>query len=138
MILTTLIVGQDPQHMKLGVANHEFPDWEEHCMKNDNYCGADLSCKYLNQLKHRKEDFFDFIPVRSEQEAVEQVKLGKMWGYLSFPVNYSQYVGFRSAHGLYADNETLDNSIVKVKLDMSRKKKTIIIFLNVYNCLLNY
>lgn len=122
MILTTMIVGHDPHHMTLGVANKEFPDWEERCMKNaDTSCGADLSCRYLNELIHRKKDFFDLVAVKSEEEALEQVKLGKMWGYLSFPDNYTQHVGFRGAHGLYADNETLEGSIIKLKLDMSRE-----------------
>jgi len=123
MILTSLIVGQDPQHMRFGVANHEFPDWQERCSKDlqSNVCGADLSCRYLNQLKYSNQDFFDLVPVEAESDAVDEVRLGKMWGYISFPANYSADVGYRSAHGLYADNETLEGSIVKLRLDMSRK-----------------
>lgn len=130
MVLTTMIVGQDPRYMRVGVANHEFPDWPTRCaMDNHTTCGADLSCRLLKKLTDDNEDFFDLVPVKSEAEAVAEVNLGKMWGYISFPANYSEYVSYRGAHGVYADEDTLEGSIVKVRLDMSRKS---CVYLNSY------
>ncbi|CAL8072809.1 unnamed protein product [Orchesella dallaii] len=140
MILTSLIVGQDPQHMRFGVANHEFSGWEERCSKDlkSNVCGADLSCRYLNQLKYQNGDFFDLVPVEKESDAVDEVRLGKMWGYISFPENYSEYVGLRSGHGLFADNETLEGSIVKLRLDMSHYLAGVFMINNLFSSFQEY
>jgi len=59
-------------------------------------------------------------------ESVEQAKayvsLGKSWGYINFPVNFSQHFGDLVMARQYSLNETIQGSRVPIKLDYSRKK----------------
>jgi hypothetical protein len=59
--------------------------------------------------------------MRSEEEALENVKNGKTWGYISFPKNYSEHLADRIVAGKFAENDTLAGSVVRLRLDMSRK-----------------
>ncbi len=42
-----------------------------------------------------------------------------MWGYISFPSNFSEAMIERGIAGNLADNETLQASRIKIKMDMS-------------------
>jgi hypothetical protein len=59
------------------------------------------------------------VPMSSEQEALESVKIGNTWGYVVFPSNYSRRLENRVVTGNFPDNETLLESNIKIRLDMS-------------------
>lgn len=124
MLLTTLIVGSDPDFMRLGVVNHETPNWKDDCASLnysvDNPCGLNLSCKFLDQLKYHTKDSFELVSVKSEVNAVEQVKRGQLWGFMSIPEDYSEHVKLRKSYGLYPDDESLNGSVITLRLDNSR------------------
>jgi hypothetical protein len=59
--------------------------------------------------------------VYSEEEAVEEIQAGRLWGYMSVPENYSQHMGDRALSRNYATNETIDGTTISFRMDMSRK-----------------
>jgi len=100
-----------------------------------------LSCTFLNMLPqhsivlvktvlvfiasgkvelHLKFIFFiQKLPMKDEISAELNVRSGHIWGYLTFPHNYSSYLIERAIEGNFATNETIDGSRILVKLDMS-------------------
>lgn len=57
----------------------------------------------------------------SEDVALEQVQKGDLWGYISFPANYSQAIFDRILSGGDPTNETLENSLISFEMDMTSK-----------------
>jgi hypothetical protein len=57
------------------------------------------------------------------EEALEDVRSGKLWGYMSFPQNYTQHSLDRAVAGRFAENESISESTIEFRLDMSRKLK---------------
>lgn len=100
-----------------------------------------LSCQYIKSLPNNiinpvsllsAYQKFDFttsshcfqIAVTTKEQALSDVKTGKIWGYMSFPNNFSNHLIDRAAANIFADNETLDGSTITLQLDHSRKSVT--------------
>lgn len=60
----------------------------------------------------------------SPEKAIDAVKVGDAWGALYFTENFTDALVARMALGRDSDDETLDQSEVRVWLDMSSKKLT--------------
>lgn len=77
-----------------------------------------LSCRYLSHLNSTiiKEYYPD------AGSAVEAVRLGKAWGAIYFTENFTDALVARMALGREADDETLDQSEIRVWLDMSNQQ----------------
>lgn len=72
--------------------------------------------------------FFFFLCVLQDyyetpEEAIDAVKTGDAWGALYFTENFTDALVARMALGRESDDETLDQSEVRVWLDMSSKYK---------------
>jgi hypothetical protein len=59
------------------------------------------------------------IAVATAEQALYDVQIGKLWGYMEFPANYSQNLVNRGLEGIWADNATLDLSTISLRMDYS-------------------
>ncbi|ODM87848.1 ABC transporter G family member 23 [Orchesella cincta] len=118
--LTALTIGYDVKDMSIGVINNEFPNWLEECGTEERGCSSGnlegLSCRYLNSLP---KDTLNLIPYTTKEEAVDDVHRGNLWGILTIPANYSKHIIDRSTAGNFAENDTLEGTILRTHLDMS-------------------
>ncbi|XP_044262651.1 ABC transporter G family member 20 isoform X2 [Tribolium madens] len=127
VILFCLAIGRDPTGLKLAIVNHE----KNYTNQSYQECSFDygckfsyLSCRYLNNLRNStivKEYYPD------PEAAVHAVKQGHAWGALYFTENFTDALVARMALGKDADPETLDQSEVRVWLDMSNQQIGIIL-----------
>lgn len=65
--------------------------------------------------------------------AIDAVRTGDAWGALYFTENFTDALVARMALGRESDDETLDQSEVRVWLDMSSKYRTTNSYSNKYN-----
>lgn len=57
----------------------------------------------------------------TKEQALDAVRMGEAWGALYFTENFTDALVARMALGQSSDNETLDQSEIRVWLDMSSK-----------------
>lgn len=55
----------------------------------------------------------------SVTKAIEDVRLGKLFGYMAFPQNYSLHMVNRGMLGKLSDNLTIEGSTIAVQGDFS-------------------
>ncbi|XP_017780576.1 PREDICTED: ABC transporter G family member 20 isoform X1 [Nicrophorus vespilloides] len=127
VILFCLAIGRDPTGLKIAVVNHETNYTNLTYQSCDYEMGckfSHLSCRYLDNLKNGtiiKEYYPD------PQSAQMAVRTGNAWGALYFTENFTDALVARMALGKDADDETLDQSEVRVWLDMSNQQIGIIL-----------
>lgn len=63
--------------------------------------------------------FYTQMPFKSKSDAFEAVSEGRIWGFVNIPNNYTEYMKERMLTKLYADNDTLDGTIIGIHMDMS-------------------
>ncbi|XP_031785392.1 ABC transporter G family member 23 isoform X1 [Nasonia vitripennis] len=119
VILFCLAIGRDPTGLKLAIVNHEM-NWEnKSCPVSEDCTFTYLSCRYLKFLDNEtmiKEYYPD------PESAREAVRRGKAWGTLYFTENFTDALVARMLLGKEADEETLDQSEIRVWLDMSNQQ----------------
>nr|CAD7197218.1 unnamed protein product [Timema douglasi] len=138
VILFCLAVGRDPYGLKLAIVNHDMNSTDQECsdiVSSGNCSFQALSCHYLRHLKDPtiiKQSSFnttsesanyateEFYP--TQESANEAVRRGKAWGALYFTENFTDALVARIHLQEYADEETLDQSGIKVWLDMSNQQ----------------
>lgn len=119
VILFCLAIGRDPQGLKLAIVNHEKNYTNMTYQECDFPYGCkftNLSCRYLQNLKNST---IDKVYYPDPDSAVEAVRKGEAWGALYFTENFTDALVARMALGKDSDAETLDQSEVRVWLDMS-------------------
>ncbi|KAK0087540.1 hypothetical protein PV325_000790 [Microctonus aethiopoides] len=119
VILFCLAIGRDPTGLKLAIVNHEM-NWEtKFCPVAHNCSFTNLSCRYLNFLNNDTmiKEYYE-----TPDLAIEAVKRGNAWGTLYFTENFTDALLARMALGREADEETLDQSEIRVWLDMSNQQ----------------
>lgn len=119
VILFCLAIGRDPTGLHLAIVNQEM-NWETmECPVRHNCSYKQLSCRYLDALPKETiiQDFYN-----DTESAIDAVKSGDAWGVIFFNRNFSDTLLTRMALGKQADNETLDESDVRVWLDMSNQQ----------------
>lgn len=77
-----------------------------------------MGCRYLHHLNHSviKNYYTDL------EDAKEAVRVGSAWGALYITDNFTDAFTARAALGRDADEETIDQSEIKVWLDMSNQQ----------------
>ncbi|XP_030371527.1 ABC transporter G family member 23 isoform X2 [Scaptodrosophila lebanonensis] len=117
VILFCLAIGRDPQGLNLAIVNEEMNNsktcyWEDGCHFNN------LGCRYLNHLNSSvvKTYYTDL------EDAKAAVRRGKAWGALYISENFTDAFTARAALGRDSDEETIEQSEVKVWLDMSNQQ----------------
>nr|CAD7450908.1 unnamed protein product [Timema bartmani]CAD7464386.1 unnamed protein product [Timema tahoe] len=118
VILFCLAIGRDPSGLHLGIVNHELNSTGQYCPVMGNCSFQLLSCQYLQYLKNSTiiKDYYD-----TTENALDAVRSGNAWGVLYFTENFTDALVARMGLGQYADEETLDQSEIRVWLDMSSK-----------------
>lgn len=116
VILFCLAIGRDPTGLKLAVANLEMNETSCYYEKGCHFTG--LSCRYLDHLNDSIEK--EYYP--TAELAIAAVESGNAWGAMYFTENFTDALVARMALGREADEETLDQSEIRVWLDMSNQQ----------------
>ncbi|XP_065372469.1 ABC transporter G family member 23 isoform X2 [Calliphora vicina] len=117
VILFCLAIGRDPTGLNIAIVNHEMNNTEI-CYWDDGCHFSNLGCRYLNHLNHSvvKTYYSDL------EDAKEAVRLGNAWGAIYITENFTDAFTARAALGRDSDDETIDQSEIKVWLDMSNQQ----------------
>ncbi|XP_018561471.1 ABC transporter G family member 20 isoform X2 [Anoplophora glabripennis] len=127
VILFCLAIGGDPKGLKLAIVNHEanYTNLTHQGCHYEKGCKfGNLSCRYLDTLNTStivKQYYAD------PELAKMAVRRGEAWGALYFTENFTDALVARMALGKDADQETLEQSEVRVWLDMSNQQIGIIL-----------
>ncbi|XP_014252256.1 ABC transporter G family member 20 isoform X4 [Cimex lectularius] len=119
VILFCLAIGRDPTGLHLAIVNQEM-DWAtKRCPVYYNCTFQSLSCRYINALRNDTivKDYYE-----TPESAIEAVKVGDAWGAIYFTDNFTDALVARMALGRDSDDETLDQSELRVWLDMSNQQ----------------
>lgn len=122
VILFCLAIGRDPSGLKLAIVNNEMT-WnglgtDLSCEYEPGCSFTNLSCRYLSHLN--SSIVKEYYPTKDA--ALQAVRDGNAWGALYFTENFTDALVARIALGRDADDETLDQSEIRVWLDMSNQQ----------------
>ncbi|KAK7792210.1 hypothetical protein R5R35_000492 [Gryllus longicercus] len=119
VILFCLAIGRDPTGLRLAIVNHEVMDYRSGCPIEYGCSFKNLSCRYLQHLKNSTivKEYYE-----TPESAIEAVRMGDAWGALYFTENFTDALVARMLLGREADDETLDQSEIRVWLDMSNQQ----------------
>ncbi|XP_035707282.1 ABC transporter G family member 23-like isoform X1 [Folsomia candida] len=132
--LFVYLAGNHPLGLKIGFVNNEGT-CPENFQLNELKNPGNYSCAFISELV---KEGLDMIPISSEMRALNDVKQGKLSGYISIPANFSEHSKARFLFGLHSDNETLDGSTVTVRLDHSEYLYAFFIRQTLYSSLQTY
>jgi len=118
VILFCLAIGRDPTGLRLAVVNNEMNGTDMTCEFEPGCSFTNLSCRYLSHLN--SSIVKEYYP--SQEDALQAVREGNAWGALYFTENFTDALVARIALGRDADDETLDQSEIRVWLDMSNQQ----------------
>ncbi|KAI4500327.1 hypothetical protein M0802_004744 [Mischocyttarus mexicanus] len=119
VILFCLAIGRDPIGLKLAIVNHEVFYENMTCPVSEGCDFSLLSCRYL-QFLDNDTIIKNYYP--DPDAAQEAVRNGEAWGMLYFTENFTDALVARMILGRDADDETLDQSEIRVWLDMSNQQ----------------
>ncbi|XP_063236406.1 ABC transporter G family member 20 [Bacillus rossius redtenbacheri] len=119
IVVFCLSIGRDPKGLHLAVYNEELNHSQELCIPSTGCDLMGLSCRYLAHLQSRNVllDYHDSL-----QDARQAVQAGRAWGALYFSSNYSDSLVRRLNDVRGASELTLDQSEMKVWMDMSNQQ----------------
>jgi hypothetical protein len=121
-------VGGDPWGLKFGIVNHELKQLQLQYGQDTNQtlieCGSNrtcedfmLGCDFVEEME--SSPTFSIRHFESDADALAGVKAGDVWGFISIPPNFTQLSMEKALAGLYADQDTVDNSRIDLELDMT-------------------
>ncbi|XP_048506039.1 ABC transporter G family member 23 isoform X2 [Athalia rosae] len=120
VILFCLAIGRDPTGLKIAIVNHEMTWGNLSCPVEEKECSFErLSCRYIKFLNNdtmTKEYYPD------AESAMDAVRQGEAWGALYFTENFTDALVARMVLGRDAEEESLDQSEIRVWLDMSNQQ----------------
>ncbi|XP_029671460.1 ABC transporter G family member 23 isoform X2 [Formica exsecta] len=119
VILFCLAIGRDPEDLKLAIVNKEMFYDNMTCPLATDCSFTYLSCRYLNFLD---KDTITKEYYENLDTAMDAVRKGEVWGTLYFTENFTDALVARMALGKDSDDETLDQSEIRVWLDMSNQQ----------------
>ncbi|XP_046816635.1 ABC transporter G family member 23 isoform X1 [Vespa crabro] len=119
VILFCLAIGRDPIGLKLAIVNHEVFFENMTCPVSEGCDFSLLSCRYLKFLNN-DTIIKNYYP--DPEAAQDAVRKGEAWGMLYFTENFTDALVARMVLGRDADDETLDQSEIRVWLDMSNQQ----------------
>lgn len=118
VILFCLAIGREPLGMRFGVINNEINDTGV-CTGPVGCTSVNLSCRYLDSIP---KDTVHLVPFELEEDAIREIELGQLWGYMSFPYNFSIALMDRELNGNAADNISIYESRIRIQMDMSNQQ----------------
>ncbi|GAB1869390.1 ABC transporter G family member 20 isoform X2 [Camponotus japonicus] len=119
VILFCLAIGRDPEDLKVAIVNKEMFYENMTCPISTDCSFTHLSCRYLNFLD---TDVITKKYYPDLDSAMKDIRDGEVWGTLYFTENFTDALVARMALGKDSDDETLDQSEIRVWLDMSNQQ----------------
>lgn len=111
VILFCLCIGQEPFNLPVSIYNKEALAWNSTAIGVDTTYGYQFLSKISNRSVIQ-------MPYNSSEDALEAVRLGKAWGAMIIPEDFSENIRQRFLNP--TDNATiLDNGSIHLHLDMS-------------------
>ena len=80
-----MAIGQTPSQLPFALVNQEFPAFN--CSFKSGCSFGNLSCRLTNY--YDQDSTFDLKLYSNESQALQAVKDGVVWGYVSFDANYT-------------------------------------------------
>ncbi|XP_014273769.3 ABC transporter G family member 20 isoform X1 [Halyomorpha halys] len=119
VILFCLAIGRDPTGLHLAIVNQEMNWTSRNCPVYQNCTFQYLSCRYINALRNDTiiKEYYE-----TPESAIDAVKVGDAWGAIYFTDNFTDALVARMALGRDSDDEILDQSEMRVWLDMSNQQ----------------
>ncbi|XP_076265826.1 ABC-type transporter snustorr isoform X2 [Rhynchophorus ferrugineus] len=127
VILFCLAIGGDPRGLKLAIVNEEatyINKTFQPCPFEFGCSATNLSCRYLHTVNTSTITKVFYPDLNS---AIQAVSRGEAWGAMHFTDNFTDALVARIALGKDSDEETLDQSEIRVHLDMSNQQIGIIL-----------
>jgi len=117
--------GRDPENLSIGLISDELP-YIHGCATNlvYNYTYSDLlecdvptyfTCPFLFELKKT----LDVRLYDNVKTATMAVNSNEVWGYLHISKNFTPSVEERIAFGINTNDDSIDNSVISMSMDMS-------------------
>ncbi|XP_021710287.1 ABC transporter G family member 23 isoform X1 [Aedes aegypti] len=118
VILFCLAIGRDPANLRMAIVNQEMNFTNGECIFDAGCSFTNLSCRYMSHLNSTiVKNYYPDL-----DSALGAVRQGDAWGALYFTDNFTDALVARIALGRDADDETLDQSEIRVWLDMSNQQ----------------
>ncbi|XP_035712100.1 ABC transporter G family member 23 [Folsomia candida] len=135
VLVICLAIGNDPKPMWMGVVNHELnytscPILDPASKQGEGCDVENLSCKFLAEIPTDTIYLRDYA---TDELARDAVKAGKVWGFFTFPKNWSDNLYERASAAGTIENETLRGSYVKMEMDYSNKQISYAIKSEIYD-----
>ncbi|XP_055905605.1 ABC transporter G family member 23 isoform X2 [Eupeodes corollae] len=117
VILFCMAIGREPQGLKIAIVNDELNDTSA-CLWRDGCHVENVGCRYLSHLNDSiVKRYYTDLDV-----ALDAVRAGDVWGAIHIGENFTDAFVARAALGRDSDEETIDQSEIKVWLDMSNQQ----------------
>lgn len=116
VILFCIAIGQDPNNLNLAIFNDEQDPNNATCAFEPGCKFEFLSCRYLNTINKKT---ITQVPYRDKASAIEAVKEGNAWGAVYISNNFSDALLERLFQGHNINDNILEQSEIKVWLDLS-------------------
>ncbi|XP_066139703.1 ABC transporter G family member 20 isoform X1 [Euwallacea fornicatus] len=127
VILFCLAIGGDPTGLKIAIVNNEvgyINQTYQDCPFEEGCKFGNLSCRYTKAVNTSTITKLYYPDLDSAKSAVNR---GEAWGAMYFTENFTDALVARIALGKDSDEETLDQSEIRVWLDMSNQQIGIIL-----------
>ncbi|XP_021950776.1 ABC transporter G family member 23 isoform X2 [Folsomia candida] len=136
-VLFNYIVGREPINERMGVVNGDFENrsFAGFCAQREPGClSPGLSCDYLGRFGNKiLWDEFE-----TKDAALAYVKGGAVRGYMEIPDNFTLHMQNRILYKNNADNESLDGSTIKLRMDNADYLMNVFLVNNIYNNYLSF
>lgn len=113
VILFCLCIGQEPFNLPVSVFNQEALNFSNH---NNSQWSETYSYKFLSKISNRS---VIQMPFDTKDRALHSVELGKSWGAMIIPENFTDAMRYRVMAGGSVGPEDLSFSTIGLHLDMS-------------------
>lgn len=120
VILFCVAIGQDPNNLNLAIYNEEQEPNNTACAFESGCKFEFLSCRYLNTIN---KNTVTQVPYRDKASAIQAVKDGDAWGAVYISSNFSDALLQRLFQGQSISDNILEQSEIKVWLDLSSMHK---------------
>ena len=107
VVFFCLAIGQAPTKLPFAIVNQESP--EANCSYKSGCSFGNLSCRLTSYFE--KSDTFDLKFYENSANASNDVKAGKIWGYVTFDKNYTAALVDRMWNYMEASQLTRNQSL---------------------------
>lgn len=117
VILFCMAIGREPQGLNIAIVNDELNN-TDNCYWEDGCHVENVGCRYLSHLNESiVKRYYTDLDV-----ALDAVRAGDVWGCIHIGENFTDAFVARAALGRDSDEETIEQSEIKVWLDMSNQQ----------------